>query len=189
MVDMKRINVWTCFGLLVAMMLMASCQEKGTDGPGKKDDNISLTVLVGSSTKELIEGTVTVTFEPSGKTAVYNIGSASAIPDKNLFQLFYSNLKLLFGEDGARKWWDEVVSIGGTVSCEKDDTQFVISKDYRPKAGVSLTEEDSYDIVLAIDYKVDGKGTTDNCSFKGMKGNHFADWCTRMSGQPSTHKL
>lgn len=186
---MKRINVWACLGILVAMMCTASCQGKGTEGPDKKDDSIVVTVLVGNGTKELIEGTVTVTLEPSGKTAVYNIGSAIALPDKNLFQLFYSNLKLIFGEDGARKWWDDVVSIGGNISCEKGDTKCVISKDFHPRAGVSLTEEDRYDIVLAVDYKANGKGTTDNCSVKGVKGNLFADWCTKMSGMTITRDL
>lgn len=186
---MKRISVLASLGMLVAMMAMVSCQEKGTEVPEKEAENINVTVLVGNSTKEVIEGTVTVTFKPSGKKTMYEIGAANETPDKTLYQNFFSDLKLLFGEERAKEWWEDLVSIGGTLTSEKGDTSCVISKDFAPKAGLSLTDADKYDCVLAIVYTRRGRAATENCSIKGMNGQRFADWCQRKSEPTSTYGL
>lgn len=167
--------------LFAAAAMLVSCSglgpEKPGEEPGAEEHEIDVTVLIGKETGDVITGSVSVTFYPSGVVKTLPLKDAVHKANRENYAMVDAEMKSLFGEEKMNQYWNNMVSLTVTLKGEPGDESLKIGKNIMPKEGLSLEATDSYDVAMAILYKTASQQSHTLVSARGVFGDKFALWC------------
>lgn len=166
----------------------ASCSLSSEDNPVPEKPLVEVSVLSDLATKTCIEGTVTATFKPSGKTEVIKISSISTKADRNNFKELDMSLCSTYTPESVDSFWNRMIVSTKIIEGEKTDTECIITTQLKPVAGLE-SSEDKFDLCVIIDYTTYHDRDSDVQISRGIAGKDLQRWCDLANSTSTTVRL
>lgn len=182
---MSRLN--KLFGCLAmaSILLFSACDGFDPDD-SEEAVKVQATLLINTPTQDIVEGSYTITCQPSGKSQTIRLSDATLVPDRSKFALIDFSLKTFFGDAVTENIWSQMRMFSVTLEAEPGDTSCVISKSLSFKSGVPAEATDKYDVTLALVYSAGVHGSFDTVINQSFAGDKIASWLERKSELTNT---